>query len=81
MIKTASLNCRGLSKKLKRRTVFRTCLQYDIICLQETYITKEKYNEWKLDWKGQLEYLEGTNRSKGLIILLNEKYENVRLLI
>ena len=74
MIKVASLNCRGLNKKLKRKTIFNNCLQYDVIFLQETYITNDKLKEWKLDWNGKLYFVEGTNKSNGLITLINAKF-------
>ena len=75
-IKIASLNCRGLNRKLKRRTIFQKCLSFDIVCLQETYITEEVEREWKQEWPGELVYSCGTNRSKGLIILINKKLSN-----
>ena len=73
MIKIASLNCLGISKKIKRKTIFKHCLKYDIICLQETHITHEKYKQWKLDWQGDMYYSVGSNVSKGQIILINPK--------
>ena len=73
MIKIASLNCLGISKKIKRKTIFKQCLKYDIICLQETHITHEKYKQWKLDWQGDMYYSVGSNVSKGQIILINPK--------
>ena len=73
MLTVSSLNCRGLNKKLKRKTIFNNCLNYDIILLQETYISHDKYKEWRLDWRGELKYLVGSNHSNGLIILIHEK--------
>ena len=75
-IKIASLNCRGLNRKLKRRTIFHKCSCFDIVCLQETYITDEVEKEWKNEWPGELIHSPGTNRSKGLIILINKKLSN-----
>ena len=74
MIKVASLNCRGLNKKIKRKSVFNQLIQYDIIFLQETYITNAKLKEWELDWNGKLYFVEGTNKSNGLITLINAKF-------
>ena len=81
--KCASLNCRGLNKKLKRKTIFRTCNAYDVVCLQETYITDVKAAEWSLDWAGELLFFTGTNNSRGNIILINEKcnYSSKELVI
>ena len=73
MIKIASLNCLDISKKLKRKSIFKQCLKFDIICLQETHITHEKYKAWKLDWHGDMFYSVGSNVSKGQIILINPK--------
>ena len=83
MIKVASLNCRGLNKKLKRKSIFAQFLQNDIIMLQETYITKEKFADWQLDWNGNFFYVEGTNNSNGLITLINSKfsYDDIELTI
>ena len=71
-LKILSLNCRGLGKKLKRRLIFNICKSYDVSCLQETYITKSKYEEWKNEWNGDLIYYNGTTHSKGQIILIKE---------
>ena len=81
MLKIATLNCRGLTKNLKRKAIFRQCTRYDIICLQETLITKERLREWELDWKGELFYSIGTNLSKGQIILVNEKHKSTNITI
>ena len=81
MIKIASLNCLGISKKLKRKTIFKQCLNYDVICLQETHITHEKYKEWKLDWNAEFFYTVGTNFSKGQIILINPKLKYKSLIV
>ena len=42
-LKIISLNVRGLRNKKKRRTLFRKFKsdKYDIICLQETYLSKK----------------------------------------
>lgn len=72
-LKIASLNCRGLNNKIKRKQIFSECESYDISCLQETYITEKTAEEWKLDWKGILVYTQGTVHSKGQIILINKR--------
>ena len=71
-LKIASLNCRGLNKKIKRKHIFTECLKYDIVCLQETYITDNTFKEWTNDWTGKLIYSAGTAHSKGQIILINK---------
>ena len=52
----ASINTRGLNKALKRRNIFNKCKQYDITCIQESYITDDKYEEWKHEWDGGFFY-------------------------
>ena len=83
MIKVASLNCRGLNKKIKRKSIFQKLIQYDIIMLQETYITNEKFNDWHLDWNGNFFFVEGSNKSNGLITLINSKfaYDDIEIII
>ena len=67
----ASVNGRGLNKSLKRRIIFNKCSNFNISCIQESYITEDKAEEWKRDWKGGFYYSSCTNHSKGLIILTN----------
>ena len=53
---------------------------YDIICLQETYITETKAAEWEREWDGEFFYSAHTNKSAGQIILINKnfKYDNLK---
>ncbi|MCP3929089.1 MAG: endonuclease/exonuclease/phosphatase family protein, partial [Bacteroidetes bacterium] len=74
-LRLLSLNCRGLNKKKKRLTIFKKCVKYDINCLQESYVTEEKAKEWERDWQGNFFFVEGTNRSKGQIILVNKSFK------
>ena len=74
-IRFASLNARGLNKKSKRYTVFNKCKNFDVVCLQETYITDAKYESWKRDWPGDFLYTPGSCHSKGQIILINKNLE------
>ena len=78
----ASLNCRGLNKNLKRRHIFNDLRKYDIIALQETYITDSVATQWESEWGGKLISTPGTNHSKGLVILINRKtnFEKVETL-
>ena len=68
-LKILTLNCRGLHKNLKRKNIFSKCKNYDVCCLQETYISAELYNKWKKEWSGHFYYNLGTSHSNGLIIL------------
>ena len=76
-LSVASLNCRGLNKLMKRKNLFESFKKYDIVFLQETYITNDKYDFWKNEWSGQMLYSPGTNNSKGLITLIkNNTFDN-----
>ena len=74
-----SLNVNGLRSKTKRKAVFNLFKQkkYDIICLQETYITESVKDEWMNEWKGEFIYQAGTSRSCGEIILFSEKVSDI----
>ena len=71
-LKIVSLNTRGIKNKLKRISLF-TFLKnkkYDIICLQETHVTSSDVDMWKKQWGGEIFYHQGTNHSKGEMILV-----------
>ena len=78
-----SLNVRGLRSLHKRRNVFQQLKKnkYDVICMQETYITENESEQWKREWGGELCFSQGTAHSCGQVILLRkgllceEKYE------
>ena len=66
-----SVNVRGLRSKFKQKymfTYFRE-REYNIICLQETYITKDVSEGWEKEWGGKLIYDDGTSHSSGQAIL------------
>ena len=71
-----SLNINGIRNKKQRNSLFRTLKKknFDIICLQETFITDEVSNIWEREWGGQMFYSPGTNNSKGQIILINKDF-------
>ncbi|KAK7486284.1 hypothetical protein BaRGS_00022454 [Batillaria attramentaria] len=71
-LKLITLNARGIKNKNKRKALFSFFKQnkYDIICLQETHITKEAADGWERKWGGKLLYTAGTERSRGEIILI-----------
>ena len=72
MLKVASLNCRGLNKKLKRNVIFNDCANNTISCLQESYINDDKRKLWELEWKGHFFHVNGSSNSNGLIILVDQ---------
>lgn len=71
-----SLNVRGLRNKIKRKTLFYKFSKerYDIICLQETYITHNDIIQWELEWGGKIFYSTATNHSKGQVILVRKHF-------
>ena len=75
-VKILSFNVRGLRNRLKRTRVFNTLKKnnFDIICLQETYITKHDYEQWKKEWGGDLIFYEGTNHGRGQVTLLRKNF-------
>ena len=58
----ATVNARGLKQNTKRLAMFRYFKQqhYDIICLQETHLTKQDIPIWEKQWGGKMIYVEGT---------------------
>ena len=70
-LKILSLNVRGLRNKKKRRTLFRKfrSAKYDIVCLQETYLSKKDIFVIKNEWGVNFHLAEGSNKSKGLLTL------------
>ena len=47
----------------------------DIIFLQETYGMKEVEAIWKTQYKDKMFYSHGTNRSRGIMILIKDDLE------
>ena len=72
-LKCLSLNVRGLHKSIKRRTVFRWLHKqnHHIIFWQESYCSKNLEPIWENEWGGKAFFSHGTNRSKGVITLIN----------
>ena len=75
-LKLLSLNVLGFRNNAKRKSLFRQLKQnnYDIICLQESHATADVIEIWKKEWGGEIIYCEGTNKSKGQIILLKKNF-------
>ena len=86
-----SVNVWGLPSKLKRKSVFTYFRErkYDIICLQETYITKDVSDGWEKEWGGKLISNDFPSHSSGQVILfrkgvikdVNIVYNSRRILI
>ena len=66
-----SLNVRGLNNNSKRKKVFKWCENYDIVCLQETFCTKEKIAEFDKDWDGMIHHsVTDSPHSRGVLTLI-----------
>ena len=71
--KIISLNVRGLKNQRKRRSIFSYLKDQKCHCyfLQETYSEPKDELIWKSEWGGEMLFSHGTNRQKGVCILLN----------
>lgn len=71
-----SLNVRGLRNVTKRKKLFSRLREgrYDVICIQESYITQADVATWKKEWGGELISTEGTKHSKGQLILVRKQF-------
>ena len=75
--KIISLNERGLNNSIKRRKIFNWLHRQTAHCyfLQETFSTEQSINIWRLEWGGNIFYSHGSNHSKGVMILVNPRYQ------
>jgi len=75
-LKIVSLNVRGLRNTIKRKKLFKLFKEnkHDVVCLQESYITKNVYEQWKKEWGGDMIYCEGTNHGRGQLILIRKQF-------
>ena len=71
--KIICLNVRGLKNQRKRRSIFSYLKDQKCHCyfLQETYSEPKDELIWKSEWGGEMLFSHGTNRQKGVCILLN----------
>ena len=55
----------------------------DIIFLQETYSTPDIVTDWKYQWKGNMYFSHGSNKTKGVFILIKKyiefKLKNIKI--
>ena len=75
-IKIASINIHGLRNRIKRRTFFTYLkrLSFDIVCIQESYITEADKNAWEKEWGGTLFHTSATHHSMGQVILIKKNF-------
>ena len=76
-IKIVTLNVRGLNGSTKRRSSFRWLhnQKAHFYFLQETYSDEKTKALWEAEWGGKIFCSHGTKHSKGVMILLNPKYD------
>lgn len=70
--KLVSLNVKGISNFLKRRTMFTWCRKRkaDIMFLQETHSTEKTDTQWKNEWGVEIIRCHGSSNSRGVAILI-----------
>ena len=75
--KIISLNVRGLNNSTKRRKIFKWLHRQTAHCyfLQETFSTEQSINTRRSEWGGNTFYSHGSNHSKGVMILVNPRYQ------
>ena len=74
--KRVSLNVRGINNFHKRRTIFNLCRERkaDVIFLQETHSKEESETQWKNEWGGKCFYSHGSPNSRGVMVLIRNKF-------
>ena len=76
-VKVVTCNARGMLDKIKRRKLFvyNRLSRADVIFLQETHSSRKDERFWKAEWGGNILFSHGTNKSKGVAICFNKKFE------
>ena len=78
-LKIISLNVRGLNNSIKRRQIFKWLHMHrqtaHCCFLQETFTTEQSINIGRPEWGGNIFYSHGSNHSKGVMILVNPRYQ------
>ena len=72
-LRIASLNVRGIKNPEKRIKLFKwfKLKNYDIVCLQETFVTKDIIDNINKDWDGIiLHNLSNSSYAKGTSVLI-----------
>lgn len=66
------MNVRGLRDFKKRKSIINWIHKQkaDIVLLQETYSSPDIENEWKYQWRGDMFFAHGSNKSKGVLVLI-----------
>ena len=80
-VSICTVNIHGLRNPVKRKTFLRDLRKktYDIICVQESYISDKDKDLWEKEWGGVLICSAVSNHSMGQLILVREKTVHMRL--
>ena len=75
VIKTLTVNVRGLGNHIKWRTLFQFFKKEkcDTICLQEAHVTSKCADIWKWQWSADFYFSEASSHGKWQIIMINKK--------
>ena len=74
-----TLNVRGLSQSHKRQILFTWLKKhkYDIICLQETYCTRDILSDFDKNWGAKTWHSESiSNHPRGVCIMINTELQH-----
>ena len=79
--KFLSLNVRGLKNNKKRSSIFAYLKDQKChFCfLQETFSEPKDEIGWRSEWGGEILYSHGTNRKKGVCILINPQFNDFQI--
>ena len=77
-LRIMTMNVKGLRGTKKRRALFRTfkSKNFDVICLQESHITKKDTHMIQTEWGSLFHLSEGSEDSKGILTLFNKRFKN-----
>ena len=75
--KLISLNVRGLSNFIKRKSILSWCRKQkaDTFCLQETHSTVQKEKQWKAEWGSPIELAHGSTNARGVGIFFRNGFD------
>lgn len=72
-LRIVSQNVRGIREYKKRKNIFHNlCKRADVTLLQETHSLEKDIKIWNSSWAGEILYAHGTNRSRGVAILVKD---------
>jgi exonuclease III len=77
-IKIINQNVQGLKGQTKKKKVLEWARKknFDIMTIQEAHIEKNDLKSWTDVWKGNILYSCGSNKSRGVVMLIKENLEH-----